>query len=40
MQNSIAKFLDTGIKKLMKAAEDFAIHPEELAEYIKHITKE
>lgn len=40
MQNSIAKFLDTGIKKLMKAAEDFAIHPEELAEFIMNIGNE
>lgn len=40
MINSITDFIENGIQNLIQLSENFAKHPEELAEYIKHITKE
>ena len=40
MINSITDFLENGIQNLIQMSENFAQHPEELAEYVKGIGKE
>ena len=40
MINSITDFLENGIQNLIQMSENFAQHPEEMAEYVKGIGKE